>query len=106
MGDRSGMVGYMMPYPVVQTEGLVMDRQFLERIRRQDALLPTLSLYHVRYYVGTAWAPYQGCFHAEEPFQAGKTSAHMVGDLCSAPVASWEHDGKRTLVFDLEQTNP
>lgn len=103
MGDRSGMVAYLIPYPVVQTEGLVMDGAYIERMRRQEPLLPALADYHVRYYVGTAWEPYTGCFHAVEPFQAAKTSAHMVGDLCSQPVASFQHENFRTRIFDLEK---
>ncbi len=103
MGDRSGMVGYLLPYPVIQTEGLVMDRPFLERIRRQEPLIPALKSYHVRYYVGTSWVPYAGCFHAAEPFQAGKTSAHMVGDFCQPPIAESQHEYFRTRIFDLGQ---
>ncbi len=103
MGDRSGMVGYLLPYPVIQTEGLVMDRPFLERIRRQEPLISTLKAYHVRYYVGTSWVPYTGCFHAEEPFQAGKTSAHLVGDFCQPAIAESQHEFFRTRVFDLGQ---
>ncbi len=103
MGDRSGMVAYLIPYPVVQTEGLVMDREYLERMRRQEPLLPALAAMHVRYYVGTSWVPYTGCFHAVEPFQAGKTSAHMEGDLCSQPVGSFQHENFRTRIFDLEK---
>ena len=102
MGDRSGMVAYLIPDPIVQTEGLVMDRNFLERMRRQEALLPVLNSYHVRYYVTTSWKAYTGCFHALEPFQAGKTSAHMEGTFCSTPVATAMHETYQTLIFDLE----
>ncbi len=103
MGDRSGMIGYLLPDPVVQTEGLVMDRTYLDRIRRQEPLLPALDDLHVRYYIGTAWAPFTGCFHAVEPFQAGPTSAHMVGDLCQPPVASFQHEMYQTVIFDLQK---
>jgi len=106
MGDRSGMVAYLLAYPVIQTEGLVMDRSFLEHIRHQDPLLPTLADYHVRYYVGTAWKPYTGCFHAVEPLQAGKTSAHMLGDLCGTPVASSQHETYQTVIYDLDKEPP
>ena len=102
MGDRSGMVAYLISDPLIQTEGLVMDRTFLEHIRRQDPLIPTLRQYHVRYYVGTAWKPYEGCFHAAEPFQAGETSAHMAGDFCQPAVAGSQHEFFRTRIFDLD----
>ena len=55
MGDRSGAVGYLLPYPVVQTEGLVMDRQYLDSVARQVPLqelprpLPCPLLYRLRH---------------------------------------------------------
>ncbi len=103
MGDRSGMVAYLMPYKVIQTEGLMMDKTFLEHIHHQDPLLPTLAGYGVHYYVGTAWQPYTGCFHAVEPFQAGKTSAHMEGDLCMPPLFTSTHEFYQTLIFDISK---
>lgn len=107
MGDRSGMVGYEMSNPLVQTEGLVMDKPFLERIKREEELLPALSAYNVRYYVATQYnpqtrvSPASGCLHAAEPMQAGATSAHMRGELCHAPVARFAHDGYATAIYDL-----
>ena len=102
MGDRSGMVAYLLRDPLIQTEGLVMDRAFLERIRRQDKLLPTLADYHVRYFIGTSWKSFDGCFHAVEPFQAGKISAHLEGDLCSKPLLDRTHETFQTLLYDLD----
>ncbi len=103
MGDRSGMTAYLLPEPVVQAEGLMMDRGFLDHIRRQDDLRATLRAYGARYYVGTAWEPYTGCFHAVEPIDAGMDSPHMVSDFCEAPLLRRERDGIQTLIFDLGQ---
>ena len=89
MGDRSGVVGYLLPAPLVQTEGLMMDRAFVERIRAQTPLREVLRAYHVRYYVATVHGKEQPCFHAVEPWQAGPTSPHMVSDFCEAPVATF-----------------
>lgn len=103
MGDRAGLVAAMLPYPLIQTEGLVMDKPFLERIRRQENLLDVLRAYDVRYYIGTLYGtkPLEGCFHAVEPAKAGPTSAHMRADLCMAPVAEYQVGEFRTLIFDL-----
>ena len=103
MGDRSGMVAYLIPYPVIQTEGLVMDRTFLERIRRQEDLITVLNHYGVDYYVGTAWKPYTGCFRAVEPFQAGVTSAHMKAEFCTPALAGSQHEIFRTRIFSVPQ---
>ena len=101
MGDRSGAVGLLLQEPVVQTEGLMMDRQFLEEIRRQAPLREVLSRYGVRYYVGTALTPYAGCFEAAEPAQGGPHTPKMRAEFCEAPVARWTNDGVETMVFDL-----
>ena len=106
MGDRSGMVSYLIDQPNIQTEGLVMDRAFLERMRRQEPLIDVLRDYHVRYYIGTAWEPYTGCFHAFEPFQAGQTSAHMRSTFCSQPVAVVQYEIYRNIIFDLDKEPP
>ena len=101
MGDRSGAVGLLLRDPVVQTEGLMMDRPFLEEIRQQRPLREVLERYGVRYYVGTALTPYTGCFEATEPFQGGPHTPKMRGEFCEAPVARWTNDGVETMVFDL-----
>ncbi len=102
MGDRSGVVGYLLPRPIVQTEGLMMDRDFLQHIAAQEPLRKVLSEFHVRYYIGTAMEPYSGCFEAVEPWQAGSHSPHMRGLFCEQPVARWTHEGVETLIFDLQ----
>jgi hypothetical protein len=107
MGDRAGMIAYLLPYPLVQTEGLVMDRAFLEHIRRQDDLAQTLALYHVRYYIGSSWesAPSyrNGCYYAVEPVEAGAESPHMQGKLCQDPLLRVKHNGVETLIFALKE---
>jgi hypothetical protein len=91
----------------VQTEGLVMDRAFLEHIRRQDDLAQTLALYHVRYYIGSSWesAPSyrNGCYYAVEPVEAGAASPHMQAKLCQDPLLRVKHNGVETLIFALKQ---
>jgi hypothetical protein len=105
MGDRAGRVGYLISDSVIQTEGLMMDREYLEYVRRQTPLLDTLAHYNVRYYVATAYQPYTGCFEAIEPAKAGPESAHMRAELCEPPLAVFSHEGIQTLIFDLQQRN-
>ena len=101
MGDRSGSVGFLISQPVVQTEGLVMDRNFLKTIALQRPLRDVLADFKVRYYVGSELEPYPGCFQAVEPAQAGPHAPHMQGQFCEAPIATWTIDGVKTLLFDL-----
>ncbi len=53
MGDRAGAVGYMASQPVLQTEGLMMDSQYLENIRKRRDLVEVLRGYGARYYIST-----------------------------------------------------
>jgi hypothetical protein len=102
MGDRAGRVAYLIPDPVIQTEGLMMDRDYLDYIRRETPLRKTLAHYEVRYYIATAYKPFQGCFQAVEPAKAGPSSAHMRDKFCEKPVATYFHNDIETLIFDLQ----
>jgi hypothetical protein len=107
MGDRAGRVGYMLGQPMVQLEGLVMDRSFLELLRRQTPLRQVLAQYHVRYYIATEYSA-AGCFESDEPHQGGASTPHMRGQFCETPVAIFPEPGLRTVIFDLApgSTNP
>ncbi len=51
MGDRAGMFAITSDVSVLQTEGLMEDRTYLEHIRAQDHLVSVLASYSVDYYV-------------------------------------------------------
>jgi hypothetical protein len=102
MGDRAGMVSYLLPYPLVQTEGLVMDRNFLDLIKRRAPLREALDKYGVRYYISVATKPYSGCYQASEPYEAGPESPHMAAEFCEQPIASFiDTDGLKTLIYEV-----
>ena len=103
MGDRAGRVAYLIDQPIVQTEGLMMDRDYLNYVAHQTPLRETLAHYNVRYYVATAYQPSTGCFEAAEPAKAGPASAHMRAEFCAPPLATFLHNGHRTLIFDLSR---
>jgi hypothetical protein len=102
MGDRSGTPGYLLSSPLVQLEGLVMDRAFLDEIQNQTPLQDVLERYHVRFYVASTDKPYSQCFHAIEPAMAGPAAPHMRSDFCLEPVATFTHNHVETLVYDLQ----
>ncbi len=103
MGDRAGRVAYLLDDPVVQTEGLMMDKDYLRFVRQQTPLRDVLAHYGVHYYIATAYKPFTGCFEANEPAKAGPASAHMRAEFCGPPVATFLHEGTRTLIYDLGQ---
>ncbi len=101
MGDRAGRVAYLMPNPILQTEGLMMDRPYLDLLQQQLPLRDVLAKYNVRYYVGTAYDPFSGCFEAIEPAKAGPHSAHLHAEFCEQPQATFFHNGVETLIFNM-----
>lgn len=111
MGDRAGMVAYVLSRPMIQTEGLVMDSAFLNRIRTRQPLLAVLQSFHVDYYVGFQPSDRKNaaddrCFAAREPAQAGASSPVMQATLCNAPAAQFDAPSGRTLIFDLHKNLP
>lgn len=89
MGDRAGMFGYITKSPLLQAEGLMMDRRYLGHIRAEDDLKNVLSGYGVKYYV--AFREFDNerpgpCFHATEPVIAGQSALRMRADFCDQPL--------------------
>lgn len=104
MGDRSGTAGFEMSSPMIQLEGLTMDRTYLEKLRKQPTLNAVLNDYGVTYYVSTNAAQTGGCYRTEEPAQAGPDSVHMAGSFCSQPVFTSTHGGFTTRILALHPT--
>jgi hypothetical protein len=111
MGDRAGMAAYSTDQPMIQTEGLMMDEAFLQRIRRSEPLLQVLNDYHADYYVSFdrrkpgPW-PTGRCFQAREPNQAGPDSPTLNALFCKPPVAQMMAPSGRTIIFDLHDQHP
>jgi len=105
MGDRAGAVGYLANVPVIQLEGLMMDKQYLDNIRAQRDVQDVLKQYEVRYYIFTsmrAGPDADGCYSAREPAQAGPDSPVMRAHICKTPVAVFQHGGYVNDVFDMQ----
>jgi hypothetical protein len=104
MGDRSGTPGYMVSSPLIQLEGLMMDRAYLDRLRTQPQLDSVLREYGVEYYVSSDATFKNGCYRTREPFQAGSDSAHMIGIFCQQPIAIFIHEGIITRIFTVAES--
>jgi hypothetical protein len=103
MGDAAGTPAVEMGQPIVQLEGLVMDKRFLKNIREERNLLDVLRAYGVRYYVSTnAVAEANGCFELSEPKVAGPRSPRMRATLCQAPVKFFTSGEYGVWVFDMQ----
>jgi hypothetical protein len=103
MGDAAGTPAVETGQPIVQLEGLVMDKRFLENIREERNLLDVLRAYGVRYYVSTNAVPEaNGCFELNEPKVAGPRSPHMRATLCRAPVKFFTSGEYGVWIFDMQ----
>lgn len=103
IGDRAGLASYMMRNPVIQLEGLVMDREYLGHIERQDDLITVLKKYGVRYYIiHRINQDADKCYHVVEPVQGGSVSKKMTGVLCSAPVREFTSHKSKTCIFRIQ----
>ena len=103
MGDDAGTPGYLMAQPIVQLEGLMGDKPFLNRIRHQEPLLAALQELGIDYYVTTDARPNNGCYEVREPSQAGPRSPAMRGRLCMKPLAVIRPLGSVTMIFDVRR---
>lgn len=86
MGDRAGAAGALLPVPLLQLEGLMGERTFLETIRARTPLRDVLKQYAIDYYI-TAEPLIEGaCARFREPVRAGAASPVMEGQSCEPPV--------------------
>jgi hypothetical protein len=105
IGDAAGMPTYLMQVPVVQLEGLMGDKPFLDRIRRQEPLLEAMVQMGIDYYVTVRPEPSGDCYDVREPAQAGPHSPVMKAHICLQPSADIRPPGDphHALVFDVRQ---
>jgi hypothetical protein len=97
MGDKAGNVANLLPYPIVQLEGLVADPPMLDRIRRQEPLGDVLRAYGVDYLIlsigpNVPLPKRDGCYEISQPnpHEAGERSPKMRGRLCGEPIIDYE----------------
>lgn len=101
MGDQAGTTAFLSSQPVIQLEGLVMDADFLRKIKAQEPLRQILADYGANFYVTLAPATAQPCLSVREPSQAGPHSPTSKGVICSAPLATFYRDNVIPIrVFD------
>jgi len=89
MGDQGGTTGYLSKEPVIQLEGLVMDSNYLLKIKNHERLRQILNDYDVSYYVTLASSISGNCIVVREPSQAGPDSPVSTGKICSKPIATF-----------------
>lgn len=83
MGDRAGVVGFLLKSPIIQLEGLVMDKNYLDILEKSDNIEKILDEYNVDYYIGTNLKKLDnGCYMVIEPKQSSGFSRQIKSELC------------------------
>jgi hypothetical protein len=100
MGDRAGMLAYMIDQPVVQMEGLVMDKDFLGMIGTKT-VSEILSTYGVDYYIAGNPVRVNNGWAISEPFQHHRFVLVSRDTLSAEPVTRYSEDGWDMLVFKV-----
>lgn len=87
IGDRAGLFTYITGATTIQLEGLVMDRDYLENLKRMD-LYEILEYYDAEYYIGTEpTKANNGSFIFKEPIQASELNFYITDTVYSEPLA-------------------
>lgn len=82
MGDRAGIVGYLIPSKLVQLEGLVMDKAYLNTLAKAHDVNDLTSPYHVDYYITTnPVALSDSTFVVKEPMQSNGASPKITDTI-------------------------
>lgn len=112
MGDRAGMVGYLSSPPLIQLEGLVMDKNYLQTLRSPDMTISKLmNIYSVDYYINFGGKDIGGCFSALEPIFGGPLTPKVSGKLCQEPIVDFSspktgQDGPRIFLVRSLSAHP
>ena len=102
MGDCAGTPAYVMGGGVIQLEGLMGDKEFLQHIEKHTPLTDLFRKYKVDYYVTYNAPTRDGCYIFQEPLLAGNRSPVMKGKSCSEPLFRHVFGGREFMVFDAK----
>lgn len=104
MGDMAGLTGYVLKQPLVQLEGLVNDRPYLDYIRNRTPLIDILKEQHIDYYVNHRVMENNGCYEVREPAVelAGERSYFATGTFCQQPLVLQGRGNNALYVFKVE----
>ncbi len=100
MGDQAGMTGYLSSQPLIQLEGLVMDAEYLQKVKHREPLRQILADYGANFYITLAANPPGSCSQLREPSQAGPHSPVSEGTVCTPPLATFHRDNIPIYIFD------
>ncbi len=101
MGDRAGIVGFLIDSPVIHTEGLIMDRQYLEYIKKGDLDL-ILKDYDIDYYIAGGTKKTDSGWWVQEPIPIFDGMPFASTFLQDAPLDSLICHKWSTYIFKIK----
>ena len=99
MGDRAGLVGFVLESKLLQIEGLVMDKQYIDKLNSTYDILDLLQNYNIDYYIATNPKLVQaGYYLIKEPSLANNGNGKIISEI-NWPIAYefTEHGSSRFL---------
>jgi hypothetical protein len=100
MGDRAGTLSFMIDNPMIHTEGLIMDRNYLDMIG-PASIKEIMDHYQVRYYIASNPIKTDKGWVTTEPFEHHEKIKVSRDTLNLKPQLSIVHDNWRTYVFEI-----
>lgn len=101
MGDRAGLVGYLIESSVVQTEGLMMDKEFILKLKKSPPLLDLLADYDIDYYIASNVIVDGKSWIVEEPYKHHRYVITSKDTLYTEPFVIEDSKGWKFYIFDL-----
>lgn len=103
MGDKAGLISYLIESPLVHLEGLVMDKQYIKDLKSTPKLSDLLEKYNVDYYIANNAKKLDNGYRIEEPFKIHKYVYTSKDTLYQIPVVMEDRLNWKFQVFDLRK---
>src|SRR5690606_27714086 len=103
MGDKAGMVAYLIESPLVQLEGLVMDKNYIYQLKSSANLTELLNKYNVDYYIANNAKKLERGYFVEEPYKIHKYVHTTVDTLFTQPDLVKDRKDWKMQIFDLRK---
>ena len=101
MGDRAGIVGFLIKSPVVHTEGLIMNKEYLDDIKNGDLDL-ILKKYDIDYYIAGGTEKTDSGWYVQEPIPIFDGMPFADTYLKNAPLDSLVCRKWSTYIFKIK----
>ncbi len=103
MGDKAGLVSYLIESPVVHLEGLVMDKKYISVLKTTPKLLDILEKYKVDFYIANNAKKIDEGYFVEEPTKNHRYMITSADTIDITPIIVEDTHGWQFQIFDLRK---